>query len=563
MTRYPGYGKSMQLIRHSRRLAALIPLALAGLMAQPGLTAERTEHANVLPTAVLSSPGTEYKDAPRQVRGGLLLGRDGNIYFGSAAGGEGAGAIARLTPSNQLSTIYSLKGDGTQGVSIFGALVQGPGSDDSLYGTAYFGGEQEGKGGLGTLFRVTLDGTFTVLHYFGGGRPNAALPYTGVVVGPDNYLYGTTLNGGERNKGTVWRIATDGSDYSVIHEFDGPDGENPEGALVVGPDGLLYGTTLVGGSSNRGTVYRIATTGNYEVLYSFPKLSAFSDDGYPVNSTGANPRAGLTLSADGNFYGMASQGGEHGHGTLFRLTPAGSISVVHAFTGPPFGGSQPLAPVVQDDLGNFYGTTLAGGPYHSGTAWRIAPDGVFTLLHGFTGTSVDGHSPYSGLLLANGTIYAATYSEGATGNGYGAIARLQESMGDPLPVELTVSAREVTAGTSVVVNWNAPAGATCTKVRTTDGMADWTGDAGVAGSQSFLLIPATYVFALTCTDADDGDENTPDIVRNGYAAVTVNAPLLQPVDGGGGAGSLSLGWLLLAAALLGFKVKKEIRPSCP
>lgn len=546
----------MQIIRHPRHLAALILLALAGLMAQPGLTAERTEHANLLPTAVLSSPGTEYKDAPRQVRGGLLLGRDGNIYFGSSAGGEGTGAIARLTPSNQLSTIYSLKGDGTQGVSIFGALVQGPGSDDSLYGTAYFGGEE----GLGTLFRVALDGTFTVLHNFGGGRPNAALPYTGVVVGPDNYLYGTTLNGGARNKGTVWRIATDGTDYSVIHEFNGSDGENPEGALIVGSDGLLYGTTLVGGSANRGTVYRIATTGNQEVLYSFPRLGAFSDEGMATNATGANPRAGLMLSADGNYYGTAAQGGQYGHGTVFRMTPAGEVSVLYAFKGPYFDGSGPLAPVVQDGLGNFYGTTRAGGPYHSGTAWKIAPDGAFTLLHAFMGTTVDGHSPYVGLLLANGTIYAATYSEGSGESGYGTIVRLEESTGGPLPVEFTTTAREVTAGTPVTLNWNAPAGATCKKG---GGNGDWKDPTEPSGSQTFTLIPGAMMFSLSCTDADDGDENTPAIVRNAYVAVVVNAPLLQPVDGGGGAGSLSLGWLLLAAALLCFKVKKEIRPSCP
>lgn len=544
----------MQFTRHLRRLAALIPLALAGLLAQPGLTAERTQHANVLPTISLYSAfdEDEYPNPPRQVRSDLLLGRDGNIYFGSATGGDGAGAIARLTPSHELSTVYALKSNGSEGVSIFGPMVQGPAPDDNLYGTAYFGGEL----GLGTLFRVSLDGTFTVLHEFGGGRPNPALPYTGVVFGPDGYLYGTTLNGGERNKGTVYRIAPDGTGFSVLHEFNGSNGENPEGTLVVGPDSQLYGTTLVGGSSNRGVIYRISTTGNLEVIYSFPKLGAFA-----VNATGANPRSGLLLSADGNFYGTAAQGGQFGHGTLFRLTPEGQVSVVHAFEGPYFGGSNPLAAPVQDALGNFYGTTRYGGPYQGGTAWRVSPDGTFTLLHAFTGTFAEGHAPHAGLLLANGTIYAVSYSDGSGDNGFGAIIRLDEGSGGSLPVELTVSSREVEAGQAVTVNWAAPAGATCTK---SGGNGDWKDETTDSGSQTVLLIPGAMVFALSCVDPDDGDENTPDITRNAYVTVVVNAPLLQPVDGGAaGAGSLSLGWLLLAAALLCLKLKKEIRPTCP
>jgi uncharacterized repeat protein (TIGR03803 family) len=555
----------MQFTRHLRRLAALIPLALAGLSAQPGLGAERTQHAIVLPTKALSAPGSDYADAPRQIRGSLLLARDGNIYFGSSAGGNGAGAIGRLTPSHELSTVYALKDDGTEGVSVYGPLVQGPAPDDSLYGTAYFGGDR----GLGTLFRVTLDGEFTVLYDFGGGKPNPALPYTGVVFGPDGYLYGTTLNGGARNKGTVWRIATDGTGFSVLHEFNGNDGENPEGTLIVGPDGYLYGTTLVGGSSNRGTIYRISTSGGLEVVYSFPKLGQFRD-GVAVNATGANPRSALMLSTDGNFYGTAAQGGEYGYGTLFRMTPGPDfqVSVIHSFRGPHFGGSAPLAPPVQDEAGNFYGTTSKGGPYNYGTAWRISPDGEFRLLHGFAGTSAEGHSPQVGLLLANGTIYAASYSEGGSTGGYGAIIRLQEETDDnPLPIDIQVSARDITSGGSgVEVTWNAPPELTCRKVRTSDvvGTADWTGDAPSSGSQTLLPFAGPVIFLLSCSEPDDGDETTTEVVRNAYAAVVATPPLLAPVDGGAsGAGSLSLGWLLLAAALLCFKVKKEIRPSCP
>jgi uncharacterized repeat protein (TIGR03803 family) len=461
-----------------------------------------------------------------------------------------------LTPDGVVSTFYAFKDDGTEGLTVYAPLIQGVAPDDSLYGTTYIGGGQ----GLGTLFRLTLDGTYTVLHQFGGGRPNPDRPYAGVTVGPDGFLYGTTLWGGSRNAGTVWRIATDGTDFSVLHHFNGDNGAHPEGTLVVGADGMLYGTTMTGGSRDSGTIYRISTSGNHELLYSFPRLGGFSEDGMPVNATGAHPRAGLMLSTDGDFYGTAAKGGEHGYGTLIRVTPAGSVSVVHAFEGPYHGGGEPATAVVQDALGNFYGTTLGGGAFHAGSAWRISPEGEFTLLHGFTGGAADGHSPYMSLLLANGSIYATSSSEGSGPNGYGAIFRLDESTGGPLPVELTVSAREVTAGTAVTLTWVAPAGSTCTK---TGGNGDWKNDPGVAGSQSFAPIPGAYVFGLSCVDADDGNEATPRITRNAYAAVVVNAPLLSPVDGGGGAGSLSLWWLLLAAALLYFKASKEIRPSCP
>jgi uncharacterized repeat protein (TIGR03803 family) len=551
----------MQFTRHLRRLAALLPLVMVGLQAQPGVAAERIHEANVLPTISLYAvfEPEVYENPPRQVRSDPLLARDGNIYFGSATGGDGAGAIARLSPDNKLSTLYALKSDGKEGVSIFGPLVQGPAPDDNLYGTAYFGGGE----GLGTLFRVSpLDGTFTVLYNFGGGKPNAALPYTGVVFGPDGYLYGTTLNGGARNKGTVYRIAPDGTDFSILHQFDGPDGENPEGTLVVGADGQLYGTTLVGGSDNRGVLYRISTSGSYEVLYSFPKLGSFNADGMPVNATGANPRAGLMLSADGNFYGTTAQGGPNGHGTLFRMTPEGQVSVVHAFGGPNHDGSTPLATVVQDELGNFYGTTLYGGFYHAGSVWRLTADGTFSLLHSFTGSYSEGQAPHAAVLLANGTLYAISYSDSGSANGYGAIIRLDTGNGGPLPVDLTISSRQITMGEQVTLNWTAPAGATCTKNL---GNTDWKDEAGDSGSQTLtLLVPGPLMFALSCVDPDDGDENTPQVTRNAYVGVVVNAPLLQPVDGGAaGAGSLSLGWLLLAAALLCFKVKKEIRPSCP
>src|SRR5690606_28815868 len=184
---------------------------------------------------------------PRNVRSDLLLANDGNLYFASYSGSLGAGAIGKLTPDGQLSTLHSIAGHGSQGAAPYGALIQG--SAGARYGRAVSGGAEGG----GTLSRVTLNGEFTVLKAFGGGRVNGVysplFAYTGVTEGPDGMLYGTTFRGGRDDAGVIYRIGLDGSNFSVLYHFSDGDGENPEGGLAVGPDGMLYGTTMMGGSS--------------------------------------------------------------------------------------------------------------------------------------------------------------------------------------------------------------------------------------------------------------------------------------------------------------------------
>lgn len=548
----------MQFFVKSRRLAALLPLALVSLLAPFAAMAGQTQAANVIPIISLSTPGENFTNPPRQVRSDMMLASDGNIYFGSFAGGQGTGAITRLTPEGTLSTLYAFKGDGTEGVNVIGPLREVGGV---LYGTTYFGGDEGG----GTLFSLTFDGTFTIIHEFGGGSPNPILPYTGVTLGPDGLLYGTTMMGGKDNKGTIYRVATDGSGFTVLHEFNGGNGMNPQGTLVVGTDGMLYGTTIIGGSNDYGTIYRISTSGAHEVLYSFPSLGSFNSEGLATNATGAYPRSGLTLAADGNLYGTAYRGAEFGHGSIFRLTPDGQLSVFYAFRGPSFDGSKPLSAVTQDASGNFYGTTEWGGYLHiyGGSAYRISPDGTFTLLHGFSGlNTVDGRYPYAGVLPAHGKLYAVSYTDSS--GGAGNIMQLDTGTGGVLPVSLSVSESEVIAGSGVTITWSGPAGSTCTKIGGTGtSSSTWTGTTTTSGSENMVMPAGIYMFGLSCTDADDGNEATPPVVRVAFVGVSSDAPALEPVDGGGGAGALSLAWLLLAAALLYLKNLKEKRSSCP
>ncbi|MET0280826.1 MAG: choice-of-anchor tandem repeat GloVer-containing protein [Steroidobacteraceae bacterium] len=532
----------MQIFHRLRRLAASLPLlALACALPQAG-AAQRTQAANVVPLYSLGASGVE--SSPSGQRGDLLLGNDGNIYMVSSVGGTGGlGSIARLGTDDKLAVVYAFT-DADQGYSSYARLTQG--SDGNLYGTTYLGGAN----GAGTVFRVTLAGAFTLLYSFDDEKVEPKLPYTGLLQGPDGFLYGTTLRGGAQDKGTVFRLATDGSAFTKLYEFDGANGENPEGTLVLGPDGALYGTTLQGGEDNRGVIYKITTTGTFTRVFSFPALSEFNTAGLATNTVGANPRAGLMLSTDGNFYGTAYQGGAAGYGTLFRVTPAGVLTVVHAFAGPSYGGGFPLSGVVQDTAGNFYGTTERGGYLNRGSAYRVDAAGQYTLLHGFTGSLVEGAQPYAGLLLARNSIYAASFSDSFAGAG--ALVKLDTGTGGVLPVELSVSATDIAAGSSVAFTWSGPAGSTCSKLGT------WSGATTVTGTES--VTPASagiYTYGIGCTD-------TASLVHNAYIAVTVRAPATEAVDGGAsGGGAVSLWLLALLAALLTRKYFKETGSTCP
>jgi uncharacterized repeat protein (TIGR03803 family) len=280
---------------------------------------------------------------------GLVQGVDGALYgTTSDRGASGQGTVFKITTSGTLTTLHAF-GSGTDGAKPSGTLVLG--SDGNLYGTTQAGGTNGG----GTVYRLAQDGTLTTLYSFGSNVGDGAGPYAGLVQAADGNFYGTTPLGGTNNEGLVYRV-TPGGAVSTVYAFSpitanqNADGALPYSGLVVGQDGALYGTTSYGGSSNYGTAYKVTTSGAFTALHQFAG-----------GTDGAYPRAGLSVDTDGTLVGSASGAGSSNGGVLFRLSPSGTLTTLYAFAATAATGSAPYAALVKASDGGFYGTTLGGG----------------------------------------------------------------------------------------------------------------------------------------------------------------------------------------------------------
>ena len=194
--------------------------------------------------------------------------------------------------------------------------------------------------------------------------------------------------------------------FTNLYSFVAAEGANPYyERMVQGVDGNLYGTTYTDGANGNGTVFKITPGGTLTTIYNFCAAAGCAD--------GALPEAGLTLGTNGNFYGTTATGGASGDGTIFEVTPAGKLTTLHSFDGGD--GSSPQATLLLANDGNFYGTTTQGG-VGVGTVFKITAAGKFTLLHTFNG---DGAIPQNGSLVegANGNFYGTTTYGGTNNDG--------------------------------------------------------------------------------------------------------------------------------------------------
>ena len=335
--------------------------------------------------------------------GNIMQASDGYFYgTGYEDASVGGGGVFKISSGGTESLLYSFTGGATDGDYPYAGLMQV--GNGNIYGLTSSGGPNN----EGVIFQLTLAGVETVQHDFGTASDGAYPEYATLVEGTDGYLYGTTYEGGANGEGSAFRMKPDGSSYSVVFSFGQTQatGYNPYGGLVFGSNGDLYGVTGYGGTHNEGMIFELTTSGTLTALYSF--------GGTP--SDGQVPLAALTLGKDGNFYGTTSVGGPNGQGVVFKMTPAGTETVIYAFGTNAGDGAGTYQPLIEGSDGNFYGICYQGGIGNRGTLFVVSPtSGQEVILHAFTGGTTDGELPVGLVLSSDGHFYGSTL-EGGTAN---------------------------------------------------------------------------------------------------------------------------------------------------
>ena len=348
---------------------------------------------------------------------GVIRDSAGNLYGITFSGGTaGAGVVYKLDAAGRQTVLYSFKG-GADGANPNAGVIGDP--EGNLYGTTPYGGtaNQACPSGCGVVYKLDTTGRQTVLYSFTGGA-DGANPNAGVIRDPAGNLYGTTSDGGTGRAGVVFKLDAAGQE-TVLYSFtDGADGGNPYAGLIRDSAGSLYGTAYHSGTTGWGVVFKLDTTGQYTVLYTFTG-----------GADGGGPETSVIRDSAGNLYGTTCCGGTAGEGVVYKLDVAGRETVLHTFTGGADGGT-PESGVIRDSAGNLYGTTQDGGTSNWGIVYKLDTGGQETVLHTFTGGFDWDPSPSGVIRDSAGNLYGTTSNSGtASGEaGYGAVYEL-DAMG--------------------------------------------------------------------------------------------------------------------------------------
>ncbi len=472
-------------------------------------------------------------------------------------------------------------GSNTDGSAPDQVLVHG--NDGNFYGTAFY----LGPGFNGTVFKMTPSGAVTVLHAFGpstenpnGGDTSAdGADPRDLALGADGMFYGVAGAGGAHGNGTVFRIAPDGS-FTLLHTFSVTDGacdscgSNTDGTrparVVPVADGSLYGIAGGGGANALGTFFKIDGAGHFSTIASFtagqpaPGELQLGSDGnfygltdssivkltpngnYSIMHTlsasveGSSAQA-LIIGRDGNFYGTTGADGANGNGSLFKVTLAGTTTVLHAF-GPTntilvfdlyavprwhhvsFVNGEGTRPesLIQGSDGSLYGANLTGGVNDYGTIYKLDPDGAFTLLYTFgsnatTSSSADALEPGPLTDDGNGNLIGGSYMGGAGSTG--AIFKL--SMNAPLSVAAAFTPATVKLGEPTQLSWSSTAAQSCAVKGVVPGMfigkVATSGHRKVTPRSTWTIQPGVFFATVVCTGADDSQATA-------AATLSINSP---------------------------------------
>jgi uncharacterized repeat protein (TIGR03803 family) len=481
---------------------------------------------------------------------GLIQAIDGDFYGTTTLGGGSAGgSIFRMAHDGTVTVLHSFSG--TDGVDSEAELIQA--QDGHFYGTTAAGGAF----GFGTVFEITTDGTFTVLHAFAGGS-DGATPVAALIQTADGTFYGTTKAGGSFNQGTVFKMDSEGT-VTVLHAFAGgtADGAHPWAALIAASDGDFYGTTADGGGSfpaGYGTIFRMTPDGTVTVMHRF------------VDGGGKGPLAPLIQAIDGNFYGTTQNGGDvtgAGGGTIFRMALDGTFAVLQS--GTTSAGQNPTEALLQGTDRRLYGTLPQGAGFSSGSVFQMSPTGTITTLHAFAG-GADGISPHGGLLQGADRSFYGTTEGGGTGPGTCCGVAYRVTLTRPgAPTGFGAS---LTTDGQVQLGWTAASGATSYTIkRSTSAGAEAVIASGVT-TTSYLDVTSldntSYYYVVSAenalTEGPDSNEVAISVPlrmarfapgnfdRDGKADLTMFRPsnahwyVLQSQGGYSYADSLEFGW---------------------